>query len=1018
MKGYFKRHGVFWTFVLSFALCALGASTGASAANFTAGGIYGEAQPGTTVIATSNGTGLTRETTTNSAGHFEFVQLPIGVYTVRVQQNGNVVETAMVRVTINHSTHARFAGEAQALGTIQVTGGAINPIDVTKTNTSLVLNSAQFDQLPIARNENAITLLAPSVIQSSPRLGVETTSFGGASSAENLYLLNGLNVTNNRNFVAFSHPPFEGLEEYQVITGGLPAEYGGAIGGVLNIVTKSGTNTYHAGANIFYSPSGLRSETPVVSIPNYQTGGSQVSLRHPISLVNPESRTALYEDVNNLVYNVYGSGPIVKDHLFFYALYQGNNFHGRGYSLSERGDVDSGDPQYLAKVDYQINDANLLELTAYSSKHGNDYTFYSLQKGNGASRAIVGDARTYTNNAGGKAYIGKYTLVPTNDFNISAMFGYVTFDESQESNTRDCPQVSDDRSGTAIHLGCWSAASYQGEDDYAARHETRIDAEWQLGPHDITFGYDKQAFYAHISTVTTGGVGWIYYSRPSSGTTQQGSFAIPAGVDEYVERRFFSNAAIYHNYRHAYYAQDNWKIGNFYFRFGGRLWSNESNNGSGITFLSWENQFEPRLGLSWDVFGNSSLKLYANAGRYAIRASGDLNERLAGGETDCFTYYTFTGMDPATGAPTGLKRFAPAATSPETTNLGFCVNGANGTPDNPSSLLAKNIEPPEQQEIILGAQYRIEGTQWSVGLRGIRRKLLNYIDDVCGANPPAFFMLPVDEGGFNYDNHIYNYVKEHAGKATADQLPGCFLMNPGHDAVSVNQQTGETFTIPAKVFRMPEPERYYNAIELKFDRAFDGKWFMHASIVWSHLYGNEMGYTLPSIGQVDAGITELFDFPGLMEGGYGNLDNDTRWQVKVFGAYNFAPEWRVGFNVHYRSGLSLSCRGIYAGSSPSIIARAYGSVSHFCNGKLTPQGSLEKGPRVYWLDLSLNYLPDWAPGLKFGVAVNNVFDYHQPTALDLTYSSGGLFARDASYLTPTYFQDPRSVRFSIEYDFL
>ncbi|HET6725096.1 MAG TPA: TonB-dependent receptor [Gammaproteobacteria bacterium] len=993
MKLLFNRRGVFTALVIATAVGAFGVSATAMAASKTSGGIYGEAPAGSTVIATNNGTGLTRQVTVGDDGRFSFSAVPIGNYTVRVEQNGNVTETGVVLVTINQSSHVNFAGNAQQLGTIQVVGGSVNPIDVTTSNTSLVLTSNQFEQLPVARDTNAVTLLAPSVINSSPRLGIETTSFGGASAAENAYYLNGLNVTDNLNIVAYSHPPFEALQEYQVLTGGLTAAYGSALGGVLNIVTKSGTNQFHVGANLFWEPAGLRAKRP--------DSLSVVPGDHTVLQYNQWNSA---DNQSNMAWNVYGSGPIIKDHLFFYALYQGNNFTGNDYTTSQLFHDESGDPQGLAKIDYQINDSNLLEVTAYSSKHGDDYTVYNLDHVNSLSH-VNSKGNKYTNNSGGTAYIGRYTFVPTNNFNVSAMWGYVTFDHSQDSPTRDCPVVIDNRNAAGTALGCWSAQSYAGAADYDSRHQTRIDGEWQLGPHDITFGYNKQDFYSHVSTIYSGGEAWTYYKVPTSKTTTYGAVilgGLPTG-STYAEKRVFINGAEFHNDQHAFYLQDNWQIGNFYFRFGARSMSLSNQNGDGITFLEVSNKIAPRLGLSWDVFGDSSLKLYANAGRYYVPTSGDLNIRLAGAETDCYQSYTYTGMDSKTGAPTGAKQIGTGR---------FCQNGADGTSQNPTGVVSKNFTAMHEDEYILGAQQRIAGTQWSVGLRAIRRNLKSAIDDVCGFNPSAGLLAFT-----GYDNHIYKYVKAKAGKAAADAMPGCFLMNPGSDAVYTTP-AGSDVTIPASVINVPKAERYYNAVEFKFDRAFDGKWFLHGSIVWSHLYGNEEGYTFSDIGQVDSGITELFDFPGLMEGSYGNLGNDATWQVKIFGAYQLAPEWRFGFNFHYRSGLPLSCRGYYAGPiAPNSIAVAYGSVSHYCLGKLHVQGTDGRGPRVYWADFSLSYMPNWAPGLTFSAAIINALNSQNATSVDLTAEvNPGVL--DTSYLAPTSFQDPRYVRFAVQYDFM
>ena len=79
-------------------------------------------------------------------------------------------------------------------------------------------------------------------------------SFGGASVAENQYFVNGFNITNSFKNLNFGQVPFEAIAEQQIKTGGYGAEFGRSTGGVINLVTKRGTNEFHAGGNIFYTP--------------------------------------------------------------------------------------------------------------------------------------------------------------------------------------------------------------------------------------------------------------------------------------------------------------------------------------------------------------------------------------------------------------------------------------------------------------------------------------------------------------------------------------------------------------------------------------------------------------------------------------------------------------------------------------------------------------------------------------------------------------------------------------------
>src|SRR5690606_10037983 len=144
-------------------------------------------------------------------------------------------------------------------------------------------------------------------------------------------------------------------------------------------------------------------------------------------------------------------------------------------------------------------------------------------------------------------------------------------------------------------------------------------------------------------------------------------------------------------------------------------------------------------------------------------------------------------------------------------------------------------------------------------------------------------------------------------------------------------------TIPAEGLGLPAPKRIYKAVELFFEGNWDN-FFLQGSYTWAKSNGNTEGYVKSDIGQDDAGITQDFDFPGLMEGAEGPLPNDLRHTLKVFGAYQVSDEWRIGGNVLIQSGRPINCLGYYAGDSDPI-AIFYGAASFYCGGVLNPRGS-------------------------------------------------------------------------------
>ncbi|UXI68615.1 TonB-dependent receptor [Tahibacter amnicola] len=234
------------SFRRSALVLALGAviASGAALAQKATGEIFGHAGANASVTIENTDTGLTREITADASGRFSFSQLPTGHY--RVTSDG---ATRDVQVKVGTGSEVNFADkDSQKLEAIEVTGNAINPIDVSSVESSTVFTADQIAALPVARDISSVALLAPGTVRGDSGFeslgGGPLASFGGASVAENGYYINGFDVTNIRNFTSFANLPFEAIGEQQVKTGGYGAEFGRSLGGVINIVTKRGTNEF------------------------------------------------------------------------------------------------------------------------------------------------------------------------------------------------------------------------------------------------------------------------------------------------------------------------------------------------------------------------------------------------------------------------------------------------------------------------------------------------------------------------------------------------------------------------------------------------------------------------------------------------------------------------------------------------------------------------------------------------------------------------------------------------------
>jgi hypothetical protein len=171
--------------------------------------------------------------------------------------------------------------------------------------------------------------------------------------AENTVYINGLNVTDFYNRVGFSSAPFAFFKEFQVKTGGYSVEFGRSTGGVINAVTRSGSNDFKAGAELVFEPRAWQSQAR----DRYDGNGSRYI-------------TASRDDYSRSALNVFASGALVQDRLFFFGMYEA-----RDYRPTSTNDAGTGfnqgkadDPFWGGKIDWRITDNQMLSLFGFSDR--------------------------------------------------------------------------------------------------------------------------------------------------------------------------------------------------------------------------------------------------------------------------------------------------------------------------------------------------------------------------------------------------------------------------------------------------------------------------------------------------------------------------------------------------------------------------------------------------------------------------------------------------------------------------
>ena len=223
----------------------------------------GAAVPGANVVVTGQ-TGE-RTGTTNDSGIFRIENLEPGTYTVRVEQTGFKSAVAS-NITVNvgrESTLNLKLEPGEITATVDVTA-AVGGIDQQSTATGQNLNDQLFQNIPVQRQVSSLFYLSPGATDSING-GRDNPSIAGGSALDNLYVADGVNITNSafggvgtfsRSYGALGtgiNTSF--IKEVQVKTGGFEPQYGQSLGGIVNIITQSGGNEYHGAVYGFARPS-------------------------------------------------------------------------------------------------------------------------------------------------------------------------------------------------------------------------------------------------------------------------------------------------------------------------------------------------------------------------------------------------------------------------------------------------------------------------------------------------------------------------------------------------------------------------------------------------------------------------------------------------------------------------------------------------------------------------------------------------------------------------------------------
>ena len=981
------------------------APTVVQAQDYTSGALIGSVADssgapvaGATVTLTSTGQNQSRTLTSTAAGSFSATGLQPGEYTVVVEAPGYDKYEATVSVVI--SQEVRIDAALQTTGatqTIVVKGKRVRQ-DFTKTTTGLTVDlDTLTSQQPIARNLTAVTMLAPTVTMGNPGFGTgdrAVASFGGGSVAENAYYIDGLNITNPDTYVSSARVPFDFYKTVEVKTGGYAAEFGRATGGVVNATTKSGTNTFMFAVHGNYQPTTLRND----QLDTYDYRGK-------------------FTSVQNNSLSVEAGGPIIKDRLFAYGLYQFNDYADTkaGLNTNTYTKTKNTDPFLGLKLDGYITPTQRLSLTYFDTTNTDKSDQYSYDPETDTIGAYSASTKS---EMGGENWVLNYSGKVNDWFSISAAVGDMKDRDNllpSDLSGYYVRQYAADGSYNVISTGQPNSAINVVDMErkfWRADGDVRFDL-W--GRHHVRFGIDHEKNSETKTTDLTGGVPVQYRFRE-----------LPSGnVLNVIYEHLGGNVS---SEGQAVYIQDSWDVTkDLNLQFGLRDDTFKQYNLSGEQYMDLTGNVAPRLGFAWDPTGEGQWKIFGSFGQNFIPPA--MNMGFRGKDLYYQEYFNAPAggwvIDPVTGLPASVGTpYAQYSAPCPTSNLGsapgfqgvdvsgnYCYVYGNGEQEGANSKTAEGLKATHVDEVILGATYRVNDL-WTLGMTGVLRSTKDVSEDSDFTDAIITYLNDngLDDSQYTSGEISNNYYVWNVGDhSTTIRLKKAL---PGETEQRVINLSAD------QLGHFHDAKREYQALTFDFKRAFDGKWGLQGSYTWSRLSGNYSG-TVTEYGntvQDDAGATFGWDSPGMENYSGGLLPGDRTHTFKVWGSYQLTPSFLVGANVILQSPERFSCLGINADDA---YAAGYEAVSHYCGGLPAPQG---KGLKSDWtknIDVSMRYT---VPG-KYALGGNlvlradifNLFDTHSVVTRYVTYDSAyddvsNTYVKDLSYGTPTNYNTPRYVR--------
>ncbi|MEP7342513.1 MAG: TonB-dependent receptor [Acidobacteriota bacterium] len=937
----------------------------------------GAAIPGARVTVTSPALVRPLEVTSDNTGAYNFPKLPAGIYSITASQNGfKTVKSEDISVQLGRELTLELSLPTGAVTEQVNISAASEALDVTSSRTATNLTEQFIDNSPRGRNFHSILKAAPGV-RPEPKGGNEGVGgiqVDGASGAENAFILDGVEVTDVRKgqLRRADSIPFEFIREVQVKSGGFGAEYGGATGGVINVVTKSGTDAFHGEGAFLFTNSGLNSLGRGYWQPNRTNANVAEFFR-----AKEDDYRALYPGFSL-------GGPILKERLHFFTSYfpeiirtertvnfvdaNGAPTSTKSYTQNVKRHYGIGRLDYAPTQKLQINTSYIWTPTKVSGL---------LPVADGRVAPPANDLSIGGGYTPSSAYTGSVTYTPTSKLVLSARYGYKYLNDKGStlngnyvatlgsyglpagpyliyrtpSSSQTSPAVPAALAGNTNFTNI--SSTFATLRDITTRHNVYLDGTYSARlfgqQHTLKGGYALNRLANNVEDDFLNGQFDVFWGEAfTRGATvnQRGSYGY------YVWQDGIRHNAAVNSRNQGVYVQDSWQVTphinlNLGVRFENEFLPPYTKSYLGakvqnpISF-GWGDKIAPRLGFAWDVLGTGKWKVSASYGHYFDVMKYEIARGSFGGDYWVSHVYKLDNPNAlASVSKTNPNGAGSLITEYDNRTLEI---------DSQGNLLSVDpgMKPYEQREFTVTSTHQF-ATNLVFSARYTRKRLMRAVEDigVLDAN----------------DNEVY--ITGNPGFGLRDR--------------TLKSLSGQTINLKADQYLVPRAKRQYDGLEFRLDgrlsNGFARGLSYFASYTYSRLYGNYAGLAnSDENGRSDPGASRAFDLP------YGNFDSKGN---NVYGPLGTDRPHAFTFYGNYdlktKAGTTTFGLSQVAYSGTPLTSEATVTVPVFFNGR----GDLGRSDVFTQTDLLISHTINLTERVKIKMDANFQNLFNQAAVLNV-----------------------------------